>query len=134
MSLFWVIVFLDFFFSKKLGKILAKKYKTANIKELKASTSHVPSKPSLSFNAPPKIGAIMQPIAYDVLNIPDALSFNTGFSPIFSFSYTAAIISESRGTKMNATDTPRQTTPAIVTPSVLIKIRLLKKIWYYYSG
>lgn len=38
---------------------------------------------------------------------------------MFSFSYTAEIISESNGTKINATDTPRHTTPAIVTPNVL---------------
>jgi hypothetical protein len=88
--------------------------------------SQVSLNPKLSFNAPPRIGATIQPHAYAVLKIPEALSLRRGFSPIPSFSCTAAMISERRGTKINPTATPRVATPAIHTPSLLIYTVLRK--------
>ena len=86
--------------------------------------SQVIAKPTACSNAPPRIGATIQPLAYDVLKIPEALSLSKGFSPISSFSYTAAIISDRRGTKINPTEIPSIATPAMQIPSSLFEIKL----------
>ena len=75
-----------FFFSKKLGTTLKKKKSTPNIKDEHAIISQVLLKPYVSFKYPPRIGAIIHPIAYAVLNNPAALSFNSALSPRPSFS------------------------------------------------
>jgi len=54
---------LGFFFSKQLGITLKKKYPTPNTNEEQAMISHVYSQPTVSLRAPPRIGAIIHPIA-----------------------------------------------------------------------
>lgn len=67
--------------------------------------------PYLSLKAPPRIGAIRQPKAYEVLNTPELKSDTysmrySSSSGIFSFSLTLSIISASNGTKMKESETP----------------------------
>ena len=78
--------------------------------------SHVALNPYLSFNAPPRIGAIRQPIAYEVLNTPELRSITYSLrypssSDMFSFSLTTSIISASNGTKMKESETPARAFP-----------------------
>jgi hypothetical protein len=63
-------------------------------------TSHVVRKLVYILIYPPRIGAIIHPSAYAVLNTPAALSLIVPESRIPSFSRTPSIISESKGTKI----------------------------------
>ena len=53
------------------------KYIPAKRKAAKPRISQVIEKPYELSNAPPRIGATMHPVAYEVLNIPEALSLRT---------------------------------------------------------
>ena len=65
----------------------------------------------------------MHPVEKAALNTAEALSFTIGFSFKLFFSKTASMISESKGTKISATEIPRRQIPPITTPILLGKPR-----------
>ncbi len=98
------------------GRVYIKRKIIAYKIEHVANMSHVALNPYLSFKAPPRIGAIRQPIAYEVLNTPELKSITYSLryslsSRIFSFSLTTSMISASKGTKMKESETPARALP-----------------------
>lgn len=89
------------------------------MRDAKANISHVVLNPYLSLKTPPSIGAIKQPVAYDVLNNPELRSDTyslrySSSSGICSFSLTTSMISASKGTKMKETEKPARLLPTSI--------------------
>jgi hypothetical protein len=84
-----------------------------------ANISHVVLNPYMSFKAPPRIGAIRHPKAYEVLNTPEPRSATyslrySSSSGTFSFSLTTSMISASKGTKIKESENPARAFPTSI--------------------
>lgn len=94
---------------------MTNKYINPKMRLEKAKISHVILNPYRSLKNPPNIGAIRQPIPYELLKTPAAKSDNYSLSSVIpSFSLTASRISAGRGTKMKEIANPFKALPIII--------------------